>query len=84
MRVLKLIFAVVCVVGLTQLVWSQNQQRMSAGPHHSYGIPGYFDPQTRTFTTGAETESSPATTTGTYYSGTIKIVLTLHVASAFP
>jgi hypothetical protein len=82
MTVLKLIFALVCVVGPTQLAWSQNEKGIFSGSH-SAGIPGFLDPQTSTFTTRVESESAPATATGTYYYGTIQIVLTLYIASFF-
>jgi len=50
MRKSKLIFVCFCLVALTQLVWSQNNG-MAA---HRHGIPGYLDPQSKSFTTKAE------------------------------
>jgi hypothetical protein len=54
MRTSKLIFACLCLAGLTQLVWSQNKTVEAAHGVHGRGIPGYLDPQTRNFTTKAE------------------------------
>ena len=63
MRISKLIFVCICLIGITQLVWSQNQHVGAA--KQSHGIPGYLDPQTGTFTTKAqpsETAEEPPTT----------------------
>jgi hypothetical protein len=80
----KIVFAMVCLVGLTQLVWSQNEKGVFSGSH-SEGIPGFLDPQTRTFTTLVESGiDNPLSGTGSYYYGEIKITLTVYVASAFP
>ena len=51
MRMSKAIFVCVCLVGLTQLVWSQNK---GTGAFQEKGIPGYLNPHTRTFTTRAQ------------------------------
>ena len=48
MRMSKAIFVCVCLVGLTQLVWSQNKD---LGAFQEKGIPGYLNPRTGTFTT---------------------------------
>jgi len=50
MKTSKLIFVCFCLVGLTQLVWSQNNSASA----HRHGISGYLDPHSRTFTTKAE------------------------------
>ena len=50
MKTSKLIFVYSCLLGLTQLGWSQND---GAGAYR-HGIPGYLDPHSRTFTTKAE------------------------------
>jgi hypothetical protein len=49
MRISKLIFVCACLIGLTQLVWSQNQHLFPS--KQSSGIPGYLDPRTGKFTT---------------------------------
>jgi len=54
MRISKLIFVCVCLVGLTQLVWSQNERVVGGPAKHSHGIAGYLDPRTGTFTTKAQ------------------------------
>jgi hypothetical protein len=56
MRISKLIFVCMCLVGITQLVWSQNQHT-DAG-RQAHGIPGYLDPRTGTFTTRAQPSES--------------------------
>jgi len=50
MRTSKLIFVCICLVGLSQLLWSQNNGMAT----HQHGIPGYLDPHSKTFTTKAE------------------------------
>jgi hypothetical protein len=52
MRISKLIFVGVCLVGLTQLGWSQAQHLGASKQAH--GVPGYLDPRTGTFTTRAQ------------------------------
>jgi hypothetical protein len=67
MRISKLIFVCVCLIGLTQIGWSQNQHLSK----QSRGIPGYLDPRSGTFTTRAQSsgtnsegaELNPALTT---------------------
>jgi hypothetical protein len=61
MRMSKAIFVCVCLVGLTQPLWSQNK---ILGAPQEKGIPGYLDPRTGTFTTriqhsGASAEVKP-------------------------
>ena len=56
MRMSKLIFTTVCLVGLTQLVWSQSEH-FSAPAKQSHGIAGFLDPRTGTFTTRAQGSS---------------------------
>jgi hypothetical protein len=56
MRILKLMFVCMCLLGLNQLVWSQNQptgsQTQNVGTSkQAHGIAGYLDPRTGTFTT---------------------------------
>jgi hypothetical protein len=81
MKALRVFCAVVCLLGLTQLVWSQRE----APTVSKHGIPGFLDPQTRTFRTQVENSNgSPNATTGTYYYGTINVTLTVYTASAFP
>lgn len=82
MKISKIIFAVVCIVGLTQLVWSQDEA-MGA---RERGIPGYLNPKTGTFSTRAQSESSEAlpNVAATYYYGTITITMIVSVASSFP
>jgi hypothetical protein len=58
MRTSKLIFVCLCLAGLTQLVWSQNKSVEAAHGTHWRGIPGYLDPQTRNFTTKAESSGA--------------------------
>ncbi len=50
MRMSKLILVCVCLVGLTQLVWSQNSNLSIAPGSRAHGVPGYLDPRTGTFT----------------------------------
>jgi len=52
MRISKLIFVCACLVGLTQLGWTQNQHL--GANKQSHGIAGYLDPRTGTFTTKAQ------------------------------
>jgi hypothetical protein len=59
MRISKLIFVCVCLVGLTQLVWSQNQHLTGGLGRQAHGIPGYLDPRTGTFTTRAQSAGVP-------------------------
>jgi hypothetical protein len=59
MRMSKAIFVCVCLVGLTQLVWSQNKD---IGAFQQKGIPGYLNPRTGTFTT--RTQGSAVTPGG--------------------
>lgn len=44
MRISKIMFVCICLVGLIQPAWSQNANKTS------HGIPGYLDPQTGAFT----------------------------------
>jgi hypothetical protein len=81
MKMSRLIFALVCLVGLTQLVWSQDKEMGL----RERGIPGYLNPRTSTFTTRAQSQSSEAAPTApVYYYGAIVIKLTVFVASSFP
>jgi hypothetical protein len=52
MRTSRLIFVWVCLIAFTQLVWSQSQAADQG--IQKRGIPGYFNPQTGTFTPKAE------------------------------
>jgi hypothetical protein len=63
MRISKAVFVCVCLVGLTQLVWSQNK---GIGAFQEKGIPGYLNPHTGTFTTRAQGSGvKPQDCTGT-------------------
>jgi len=50
MRISKLVFVCVCLIGLTQIGWSQNQPLSK----QTRGIPGFLDPRSGTFTTRAQ------------------------------
>jgi hypothetical protein len=54
MKMLRVIFVSVCLVGLTQLLWSQNASVDMARHTQSHGVPGYLDPRTGIFTTRAQ------------------------------
>jgi len=56
----KVVLVCVCLVGLTQLVWSQNAVMGAVPGGRTHGIPGYLDPRTGTFTTKvhSDTQSS--------------------------
>jgi hypothetical protein len=88
MRMLKMIFVLVCVVGLTQLIWSQNGSSASERTErdtHARGIPGYLDPRTGTFTTKAQSvpgnQEGALDPTLTNYYGTYVITLTITISS---
>jgi hypothetical protein len=53
----KLMFVCACLVGLTQLGWSQNSNMRAMPGAHGHGIPGYLDPQTGTFTAKVQAEA---------------------------
>jgi len=57
MRLSIALFVCVCLVGLTQLVWSQNN---GLGISHGKGIPGYLDPRTGKFTTQVQNHGGDA------------------------
>lgn len=82
MKILKAVCICICLVGLTQLVWSQDKKVAST---HQKGIPGFLDPQTGEFKARLQspTESlgalSPTTPPST---GTLGIVLTVTIKSA--
>jgi len=65
---LKVIFCCVCLVGLTQLVWSQNSNLSTAPGSREHGIPGYLDPRTGTFTAKVPTRASVSPDTTVTYS----------------
>lgn len=50
MSMSKVIFVCVCLVGLTQLVWSQSGGSDAVLGGRARGVPGYLDPRTGTFT----------------------------------
>jgi len=58
MRISKLIFVCVCLIGLTQIGWSQNQHLGAS--KQSHGVAGYLDPRTGTFTTKAQISGATA------------------------
>jgi len=64
------IFVCVCLVGLTQLVWSQQLDRPNA-----HGVPGYLDPKTGTFTTKVQTPEADKANplSASFYFGTYKL-----------
>jgi len=80
MKMSRVIFALVCLAGLSQLVWSQED---AIGAR---GIPGYLNPKTGIFTIKAHSESADAVpqTTPSYYYGTLTVKITVYVASSFP
>jgi hypothetical protein len=81
MKMPRMIFALICLVGIAPLVWSQNESPSAKDK----GVPGYLNPQTRTFTTKTQTEVSPnLCSTCDYYYGTIQVNLAVYVASSFP
>jgi len=75
----KIILVCVCLVGLTQLVWSQNSNLSAVPGGRAHGVPGYLDPQTGTFTTKVQAAQSSETPAVTYVerSGTWEIELTI-------
>ena len=78
MRLSKALFVCVCLVGLTQLVWSQNN---GLGISHGKGIPGYLDPRTGKFTTqtqnhGGNAEANPDTGTAVLFREQFNITIT--------
>jgi len=81
MKISKTIFVAVCLVVLSQLVWSQQAVRRDA----ARGIPGYLDPKTGTFTTKAQPQAEEANpSSSAYYYGTFKINLTATLTTAVP
>ena len=80
MKMSRVIFALVCLGGLSQLVWSQDD---AIGAR---GIPGYLNPKTGIFTTRAHSESADVapTTTPQYYYGTISLEVLVYVVTTFP
>jgi len=69
----KTICLCVCLVGLTQLGWSQVNSRSD------HGIPGYLDPKTGTFTTKVQTpEGDPVTPTYLYGEYVINLAATVN------
>jgi hypothetical protein len=88
MKTMKGIVVLACVLGLTQLVWSQNANSAAERDTNAHRIPGYLDPRTGTFTTKAH--SAPANQEGvqdpalTNYYGTYVITLTITISSNIP
>ena len=86
MSMSKVIFVSVCLVGLTQLVWSQNGSASASG--QTRGIPGYLDPRTGAFTAKLQPavrsvespDAAPTALTEVY--GKWNIVLTIQVTTA--
>ncbi|MBV9302916.1 MAG: hypothetical protein JOY62_04200 [Acidobacteriaceae bacterium] len=81
MKLVNLIFASICVIGLTQLGWSQSHRNRDA----RHGVLGYFDPETGTFKPmtpqaleeGAAPPASPTT-------GTFVFNITITIKSSIP
>jgi hypothetical protein len=78
MRMSKAIFVCVCLVGLTQPLWSQNK---ILGAAQEKRIPGYLDPRTGAFTTriqhsGASAEVKPGVTTTVLFREQFNITIT--------
>jgi len=78
MRLSKALFVCVCLVGLTQLVWSQSN---SFGASHGKGVPGYLDPRTGKFTTqvqnhGGDTGANPDAGTAVLFREQFNITIT--------
>lgn len=59
MRMRQLMVASVCLIGLTQLGWSQDRASSEKG------IPGYLDPRTGTFTARIPAKAAAAVYSGT-------------------
>jgi hypothetical protein len=78
MRISKLIFVCMCLVGITQLVWSQNQH-VGAG-RQGHGIPGYLDPRTGTFTTRAQPSETGEETPPTFTTILARLVFNFTIA----
>jgi hypothetical protein len=86
MKISRMIVALVCFVGLTQLVWSQNGKVAAVG-NQSHGIPGFLDPQTGTFSTRVQSASESADgepVTAVTYWGTYVATFTISISSTFP
>lgn len=66
MSILKRIFCCVCLIGLTQLIWSQNSNSSIAPGSRAHGVPGYLDPRTGTFTAKVHADASPVPDAVTY------------------
>jgi hypothetical protein len=77
-RISKLIFVCMCLVGITQLVWSQNQHTDAGGQAHS--IPGYLDPRTGTFTTRAQPSEAAEETPLTFTTILARLVFNFTIA----
>jgi len=78
----KMIFVCVCLVGLTQLGWSQ-------GFVQAKGIPGFLNPKTGTFTTrtqgnGPLQNPDAMPDTLTEYAGTWTVKIAMTVSSTIP
>jgi hypothetical protein len=82
MKMSRMIFSLVCLVGITQVVWSQNEA-LGARKH---GIPGFLDPKTGQFTTKVPSESQDTENPPSLnqYYGTIVIQFTVYIGSKFP
>jgi len=82
MRIGKLLLVCVCLVGLTQLVWSQDSSVLKAGER---GIPGFLNPKTGTFTAKVQRpEATAPAVTSTVYYGTYQVYIHLTVSSDIP
>jgi hypothetical protein len=53
MKKSSVIFVSVCLVGLTQSLWSQNSSSVFGRHNQSHGVAGYLDPTTGVFTSRA-------------------------------
>jgi hypothetical protein len=54
MRASKVVFVCMCLLGMTQLVWNQDNGVDAGQGTRRQGIPRYIDPRTGTFTTKAQ------------------------------
>jgi len=81
MKMSKTMCVCVCLVGLTQLVWSQQLDRQNAR-----GIPGYLDPKTGTFTTRVQTPEAEKAKplSASWYWGTFNINIAATLTTPVP
>lgn len=80
MKTSRMLFVCFCLVGLTQLVWGQRENR----GEQAHGIPGYLDPETRTFTTKAQTAEATESAAVTENYGTYNIDINASLITPVP